>query len=339
MHPRKLLALLRHVEVGMLERFCDACTAPILRAALPELLRLVEHKPLVEVLAPLLNNSALHESLFKLMRRVDIPRIARIVNEVGPGKLDIALRCEGDLLATLLRTVHDSRISMMLLPLIHKPHCLLTLLQSSSDFKKLAAVVNYVEPEVILWILGRVTAWRLAAIVDSFTEHQLEPEGCFTVLMQNLQGQKQFVQEEVAPFLQMIPPRVVAQLVQGVPSHKFLKVLRHIGAAEVVRILENTNVDLIIRLWNGPLRCTVALGAQPLSFLQRNVALAAGIRQITDHVESGLAALDVRSSDFGIPQKPNAHITASSGKCLRTSKRDCMRRTTRSQMNAVLMTL
>jgi hypothetical protein len=220
--------------------------------------------------------------------------------------LDIVLRCEGDLLATLLHAVHDSRISMMLLPLMHNPRCLLTLLTRSSDFKKLAAVVNYVEPEVILWILDRVTAWRLANIVDSFNEDQLEPEGCFIVLMQNLQGQKQFVLEEVAPFLQLIYPRVVAQLVQEVPARRLLKVLRQVGAAGVARILENTNVDLIIRLWNGPMRCAVALGAEPLSFLQRSATLATGIRQLTDHVESGLAALDVRSGESGIPQKSNA---------------------------------
>jgi len=298
LHPGKLVALLRHCELGKLERFCDACPPSILKKSLPELLRRVGHKPLVKVLAPLLNNVALHESLAKFLKGVDARRISHIVNEVAPGRLDIVLRCPGDSLATLVCAVDDCRVPTMLLPLIHKPNSLLTLLMRSSDFDKLATVVNYIEPEVILWILGRVSAWRLVRILDSFTKQQLEPEGCFNVLLWHLQGDKHFTQEEVAPFLQLIDPDVVAQLVHGVPAHRLLKVLRHVGASGVARILENTNVDLIVRLWNGPLRRAVTLSAEPLSILQKSATVAAGIRQLSDQVELGLATYDNLRSGY-----------------------------------------
>jgi len=288
LHPFGLVALLHSCEVGVMHSFCDTCPAETLNIALPELLRHCSTKQLATVLAPLLNDASLHQSLVLILQRVDARRIARIINNVLPEKLDIVLRCPANAVVALVNTVEDGRIPSMLQLVNYAPSALFALLTHAIDCDKAASVVNHVDAEVILGLLGRVSSFRIARVLEAFPPADFGSGGRFIQFLKHLEGERKLTQDKVAPFLQLIDPEVVARLVQGVDGVQLLEVLRSVGAEGVARILENTNIDLIISMWNGPLELAVSLGAGPLSALQKDARAAKAIKAVTDKVQLGI---------------------------------------------------
>eukprot|EP00928_Gymnodinium_smaydae_P034728 TRINITY_DN24547_c0_g1_i1.p1 TRINITY_DN24547_c0_g1~~TRINITY_DN24547_c0_g1_i1.p1 ORF type:complete len:193 (-),score=34.29 TRINITY_DN24547_c0_g1_i1:94-672(-) len=99
-------------------------------------------------------------------------------------------------------------------------------------------------------------------------------------------------------------------LIQGVSAHKLLEVLRRIGAENVATILANTNVDFIIRLWNGPLESAVSFFAGGLSEVEKHRLPAFTIKKVTDKVNSRFLAYDrkvQRGKELRLARRESLH--------------------------------
>jgi len=164
-HPFQVIALLKNCEVGKLDLFCAACPAAVMQDALPQLLRHIERQQLVSVLVPLLNNVELHAPLVSMLRRVDVLRLADILNGALPGKLDILLRCPGERVVDIICAVKNDRVSAMLALVNHAPDKLLDLMANCPGPEKAAAFVNFVEPEVVIWLLDSASPMCLAHLL------------------------------------------------------------------------------------------------------------------------------------------------------------------------------
>jgi len=112
--------------------------------------------------------------------------------------------------------------------------------------------------------------------------------------MRKLEGNQVLTEDRVAPFIELVEPATLAQLVQEVKAENLLDVLGRLGAVAVARILENTNIDFIIRLWNGPLEKTVNVFASSLSELEKHPVAASSIKRVTDTLNVGLTFVDKR---------------------------------------------
>mmetsp|Transcript_146552 Transcript_146552/g.468085 ORF Transcript_146552/g.468085 Transcript_146552/m.468085 type:complete len:401 (+) Transcript_146552:163-1365(+) len=289
-HPFQVIALLKKCEVGKLDLFCSACPAEVVQEALPQLLRHVERQQLVSVLVPLLNNVELHAPLVSMLRRVDVLRLAEILNGALPGKLDILLRCPGETVVDITCAVKDDRVSAMLALANHAPDKLLDLVSNCPGPEKAAAFVNFVEPEVVIWLLDSASPLCLAQLLGYFEVAELRSDGPLMRFLGHLDGERRLTKGIVGPFLLLVKPAVVAQLVREVTAEQLFKVLSHVGPHGVARILENTNVDLIIRMWTGSLESLVVFGAAPLSAIQKDCRAAATIKQVTDSIQRCLSS-------------------------------------------------
>jgi hypothetical protein len=179
----------------------------------------------------------------------------------------------------------------MLVPVTRNPAAVLDMIASSQHPERAGAVVNYVDPEVLVWLLEGVAGSRIAEIMDAFEPHDFEANGTFITFLKQLEGERRLSLEKVAPFCTIVEPVVLAQLVQCVSADKLLEVLRRVGAEGVARLLTSTNVELIIRLWNGPLEDIVTECAGSLSNMQRNPTAAAAVKTTTDSVNAGYTAV------------------------------------------------
>jgi len=179
----------------------------------------------------------------------------------------------------------------MLVPVSSNPSAVLDLVAASHHPERSGAVVNHVNPEVLVWLLEEVAGSRIAAIMDAFEPHDFEAQGSFILFMRDLEGERRLSREKVGPFCNLVEPEVLAQLVQGVSAEKLLEVLRRVGAEGVARLLRSTNIELIIRLWNGPLEDVVTNNAGTLSSMQRNPTTAAAVKTTTDSLNAGYTAM------------------------------------------------
>jgi len=280
-HPGQIITLLKNCEVGKLDLFCAACPAAVMRDALPKLL---------SVLVPLLNNVEMHAPLAAMLRRVDALRLAEILNGALLGRLDVVMRCPGETVVDILCAVKDARICALLPPVNQAPEKLLDFVSHCASAEKAAAIVNFIEPEAIVWLFYSTSPARLAELLGHFDAAEFRENGCFIRFLGHLQGERRLTNNVVGPFLSLVPPAVVAQMVREVPAEQLLKVLCNVGPRGVARILENTNVDLIIRMWTGRLESLVVNGAAPLSALQRDVRAAAAIKNVSDGIQQALSS-------------------------------------------------
>jgi hypothetical protein len=250
------------------------------------------------VLAPLLNAPELHSTLVAMLTKIDTCVLAEVLNGVSLKNFLTLFRAPCDSLIALVSAVDKPRISAMLVPVNRNPSAVVDLVAAAQNPDRTGAVVNHVNPEVLVWLLEGVPGYRIAAILELFEPRDLEPQGSFIAFLQNLEGERRLSMEKVAPFCCLVEPEVLVQLVQGVSADKLLEVLRRVGAEGVARLLSSTNVELIIRLWNGPLEDVVTLAAGGLSNMQRNPTAAVAVKKTTDSMNAAYTAA-LKTGDRG----------------------------------------
>mmetsp|Transcript_96855 Transcript_96855/g.250492 ORF Transcript_96855/g.250492 Transcript_96855/m.250492 type:complete len:292 (-) Transcript_96855:577-1452(-) len=91
----------------------------------------------------------------------------------------------------------------------------------------------------------------------------------------------------------MSEPTIVAQLVQGVKAKQLLDILRRVEVDRIGVLLQNTNIDLVVRLFNGPLEAAVGGVAGHLAgAMMLDPRAAKGVKQLTDALHGGILGLD-----------------------------------------------
>lgn len=288
----KLLLMLHNSEVGPLKSFCDACPAQCLGTVLPELLSGLRVDAIESVLAPLVNLPHLHGALVAMMTQVDATIIIEILNGSSFERLEILLCAQPIKLTQLVTAVDEDRVHAMLLPLQSVPAAVRDMVDALENPERAGAVVNYVDPLVLVWLLQCATGSAIANLMNAFLPHDFEASGCIVYFLQKLEGERRLSQEFVAIFVQLVPPAVVAELVQRVSAEKLLEALRRVGPEGIARILANTNVDFVIRLWNGPLEGAVTFMAGTLSEIERNRIAAKALKKATDGMDYGLVRME-----------------------------------------------
>lgn len=288
----KLLRMLHNSEVGPLQEFCDACPAQCLGAVLPQLLFGLDVDSIVGVLAPLVNLPGLHAALVAMMTQVDACIIIKILSGASCDNLKVLLHAKPKNLTQLVTAVDDDRIGAMLVPVQHVPAAVRDMVDCLEHPERAGALVNHVDPDVLVWLLQEAAGSTIANLVNAFEPKDLEASGSLLNFLQCLEGEHRLTQEFVAPFVEQVPPAVVAKLVQRVKAQNLLEALRRTEAAGAARILENTNVDFVIRLWNGPLEDAVTSMSQRLSELERNKIAATAVKMATDGMDYGLERME-----------------------------------------------
>jgi len=79
-------------------------------------------------------------------------------------------------------------------------------------------------------------------------------------------------------------------LLRGVRAKQLLGVLHEVDVDGVLLLMEHANVELVVKLCNGPLEDVVTRFAGSLALVLRHDAAAKAVGQVTDSLNSGLQA-------------------------------------------------
>lgn len=298
--------MLRHSEVGAVRALCEAVPEETLSGLLPEILRGIERHRIPEALAPVLNDIANIPTLAALMGVLDAGSMVMMLNAVPARKLRIILGAPPDSLAKLVSHVQLGKVESVLIPVVQEPDELLRdtlvpLLRECRHPERIAAAVNHSEPEVLFRLIREVEAWRLAALVDAMDAEDFEEEGAAVVLLQALADERGLLRDKAVPLLNGSDPATMATMIQKVSAQDLLDILRRVQVSGLQRLLENTNVELVVRIFNGPLEHAVGLVAGGLAEALRNPVAAKLMKNTTDSlgyhmVRADRAVLDVQEA-------------------------------------------
>ena len=78
-----------------------------------------------------------------------------------------------------------------------------------------------------------------------------------------------------------------------VKADQLLEVLRRVEVEGVARILEHTNMDLVLRVFNGPLEAAVGTFASSLAEAMRHPTAASTVKQMTDRLNDSMIVADI----------------------------------------------
>eukprot|EP00445_Apocalathium_hangoei_P007057 CAMPEP_0203842814 /NCGR_PEP_ID=MMETSP0359-20131031/2215_1 /ASSEMBLY_ACC=CAM_ASM_000338 /TAXON_ID=268821 /ORGANISM="Scrippsiella Hangoei, Strain SHTV-5" /LENGTH=819 /DNA_ID=CAMNT_0050757473 /DNA_START=49 /DNA_END=2508 /DNA_ORIENTATION=- len=302
----KALTLLRHSEVGAVRALCEAVPEETLSGLLPEILRGIERHRIPEALAPVLNDVANIPTLAALMGVLDAGSMVMMLNAVPSRKLRIILGAPPDSLAKLVSHVQPGKVESVLIPVLQEPdellrETLVPLLRECRHPERIAAAANHSEPEVLFRLIREVEAWRLAALVDALDGEDFEEEGAAVVLLRALADERGLLRDKAVPLVNGSDPATMATLIQKVSAQDLLDILRRVEVSGLQRLLENTNVELVVRIFNGPLEHAVGLVAGGLAEALRNPVAAKLMKNTTDSlgyhmVRADRAVLDVQEA-------------------------------------------
>merc|ERR1719203_445855 len=118
------------------------------------------------------------------------------------------------------------------------------------------------------------------------------------MLLEALAGERGLTRDKAVPLLQVSDPATVAQLVQKVSAKQLLDILRRVEVSGVQRLLENTNIELVIRIFNGPLEAAVGTVAGGLAEALRNPDVANTVKQLTDRLNDTFTVADKAVQDW-----------------------------------------
>jgi len=295
-HPLKSVALISNTDVVAVRDFCTIVPDERLGAVLPCLLDRVSWSRCRELLAPLLNPPDVRATVARLTLLLDAHPIVEVVEAVHPQQLAIVLRAPCEAIVALVGAIDVGRITTVLIPVLREPTALLEgnvvpLITRVQHPELIAAIMNQVQPLIILWMIRGLDADQLVALVDALLPEDLEPDSTVTMLLRELADRPDIVQEKVLPLLRNSEPTNIVQLMRGVRAGQLLAVLQCVEVEGVVRLLENTNAELVVRLFDS-LEATVTSVAGGLAGAMRHTPIATTVRHVTDALNDGLVAAD-----------------------------------------------
>lgn len=295
-HPLKSLALLTQTDADAVRKLCDELPADTLSEVLPRLLSDVDRERFFKVVIPLLSDARTACKLSKLLGCLQINTILQVVERTSAGKLKIVLGAQEDALTLLMSAVEpDNGVAVLsLTTVLNEPDSLLQdtlvpLVNSVNHPERLGQLVSLVEADVLLWLLRGVGAQNLTAILNALSDEDIQPSGSAVVLLRELADNRGLVRDKVLPLLRQAEPQKTARLVQGVEASKLLKVIRSVDVDGLVILLDNTNPDLVVRLFAGSLDSAIAAVAGGAADVMRQPAVASIVKDTTDHLQEGLS--------------------------------------------------
>lgn len=297
-HFTRVVTLLCNADAGALRQFNNDVPERTLREILPRILQEFDSARLKASLVPLLNAADLQGTLMELLEVMDTSCIIQLLGNVPAHKLAIVLRAPRGNLADLIAAVDAERIPVVLIPVLQEPEDLLAgtlvpLLEQVRNPGRIAAVANLVETDVLLWFLRGVPADRLAPLIDALSPEDFQAGGTAIALLQQLADARGLVRDKVVPLITRGEPTLIAQIIQGTSANNLLEVLRRVEVDGVLLFLENTNIEFVIRVFNGPLDTAVAATvAGSFADSLRNPLVASSLKQLTDGLNDTFQAAD-----------------------------------------------
>ncbi|CAJ1343810.1 unnamed protein product [Effrenium voratum] len=294
-HPHKSLLLLWSADGRALRRLCDE-SGPGLRDLVPRLFREVSYVQFAEVLVPLVSDAKLGPKLSVMMGKLENGTMLEVLNTAPKGKLPIVLKAPIEALALVVSGVEHDHLQG-LLTVLQEPDELLEdtlvpLLGMVEDPRRMALVVNQLDPRVLVCLLRGARAQQLAALLNALTEEDLAPSGHAAQLLQQLGAAPGLAEKKVVPLLDRAEPAKMVRLVQGIPAAKLLAVLESLDPEDVLRLLEQVNADFAVRLFNGPLDSVIATMAGRFANVMTDKHIAELVKHSTDTLQAGLATAD-----------------------------------------------
>eukprot|EP00931_Biecheleriopsis_adriatica_P086003 TRINITY_DN60742_c0_g1_i1.p1 TRINITY_DN60742_c0_g1~~TRINITY_DN60742_c0_g1_i1.p1 ORF type:complete len:578 (+),score=141.46 TRINITY_DN60742_c0_g1_i1:43-1734(+) len=299
--PHKVNALLRHTDARAVHHLCNDIPEHKLTEVLSMLMSEgVSFEKFEKVVVPLLRHPQMAKKLAHLLRVVETKTVLQIVNDVAPEKITKVLDIRTEALVSLMAAVDANRVPVVLIPVLggsceQLESSLVPLVDQVEKPERIAQLVNTCEPNILIWFLygapthegeelnDGVDAKALAAILNQFNEEDLQPNGCAVKLLQQLADNRGLVREKVTPLLKSAKPEKLVPLIQGIDAAKLLNVLRSVKNVEgVLRLLENTNLDIVVRIFNGPLDKAGALVAGDVAQLVSVPEYAEFLKNATD---------------------------------------------------------
>mmetsp|Transcript_122559 Transcript_122559/g.357896 ORF Transcript_122559/g.357896 Transcript_122559/m.357896 type:complete len:392 (-) Transcript_122559:304-1479(-) len=300
-HPCRTGTLLRHADARAVRGLLELVPQHTARDIFRELLRGVDRRGFFDVVAPIINTTAVRAPLALLLQRLEPRHAVEIVNAVPADKLAAALEAPPEALIAVIAAVDPERFREALIPLMQEPTSVISgtfvpLLARISHPDRLGAIVNQAASRVLLWIVRGLEVARLAALLDLFEPVDLAPGGTLMSLLEGAADDPELVDTKVLPLLRRGDPALVVPFLRGASVEQLLALLRRVETDNLVRLLENTNTELAVRLCNGPLEDAVRLCivADGLGGVMRNPLAAQAVRQGTDALNSFLH--DVQAS-------------------------------------------
>mmetsp|Transcript_80946 Transcript_80946/g.147678 ORF Transcript_80946/g.147678 Transcript_80946/m.147678 type:complete len:496 (-) Transcript_80946:9-1496(-) len=295
-HIGTVLAVLRHTDRACLDDFLAVAPGNAVSSLFGKAIKGMSRQRLLEALPPLLNNRELHESMAKIFVILDAGCLLELLDAVPAEKLATLLKSDPIKLEAVVRAVdgNSDSIKAVFVPVLQEPQALLEgtlvpLISRLHEPEYLGELVNYVPVRTLLWILRKVEAEKLVAILDAFGPEDFLPNGNMIVLLQKATDDPDLVESKVVPLLQEGCPEKLSPVVRRVAPESLLAILRRVEAADLIRLLEHTNTEIVVSLLNGPLEVAVLHTSSFLADQLRDPTAAAAVERITDGLGSGVA--------------------------------------------------
>jgi hypothetical protein len=301
-YPHKSLALLRHADVHALNQLLDRAPKERLNLALSSLFQTVSRAHFENTFVPLVSTKELCGNLVTLLCVLAPADLGLFIREAPCQNLAIVLTAPEDKLSAFMAGIHADRLASSVVPIMQGPPELISgklvpLLYKTDHPERIAALVNFIEPSILLAILREIPLSRIDALINALEEDDVTPRGALIQLMGSLVTEPHLVNEKVIPVIQQAPVNKLMPFLKRVRPDLIIPLLRLNDVDSVVRLIEHTNVELVGTLSDIHIEHGVAVAAGALAKALSNPTAACVIAKAMDALGNGIQTVDVAKNE------------------------------------------
>lgn len=296
LHFGTVVAMMQRTQVAPFRQLLKRVPVAVFQRALTTYLQEVDRKRLVELFPALCNDAGLVESLAVVQINIEPAYMVEVIKHARPSAVKALLRIAPEILAKLTESLDPQRFQLLVPMTQEGDHLindtLVPFITSVEHLERVAAVANTVDPGTLIAILRGVSPERLAAVIDGLGPANFEPGGtAITVL--RMSADPEFVSDKLVPLFERAPVQRLLPVVDGVRPKALMDVLQRVEVEGLLRLIENTDPAITVRLLNGPLEPAVSAMSGRVADLLSNRGAASAVRNTSEAVAESLAAMDV----------------------------------------------